>query len=237
MAVESLTRRPMREVIIAFNAAAKPLGVTLRPGCVAGEPEEVYEILSVYQHQPSHAFPFEVVMTFYQDGALDLFLGASEDDALGEVALKVAHGGACVAVRERDADMAALAREMLVPLARQRMLLAVQGALTPDLLKPPYCHQPDNPTAGHCYAAAEALYHLLGGKAAGLTPQVGRDETGGTHWWLRTDEGRIIDPTAEQYTSRGLTPPYAHGKGAGFLTRKPSRRAQALIARVRPEKE
>lgn len=83
----------------------------------------------------------------------------------------------------------------------------VVRVLSPDLLKPEYRNQPGNPTFGHCYAAAEAVYHLLGGRQAGLVPMHGRDGQGITHWWLRSAEG-IIDPTADQYLRRGLNPPY-----------------------------
>jgi hypothetical protein len=106
---------------------------------------------------------------------------------------------------------------------------------TPDLLSRAYRRQwtPQHPPGfGACYVAAECLYHLLGGKAAGYQPQVGRDAEGGTHWWL-TGPGGIIDPTAAQYTARGLEPPYAQGRGCGFLTREPSRRARLLTARLR----
>jgi hypothetical protein len=60
---------------------------------------------------------------------------------------------------------------------------------------------------------------------------VGRSASG-THWWLRDKDGRIIDATAEQFTSEGLEPPYANVHGTGFLTKKPSKRAQAIIDRL-----
>lgn len=110
----------------------------------------------------------------------------------------------------------------------------VKWALTPELLKPAYrfMHDPANPTAGHCYHAAEALWHLLGARPAGWFPQVYRESDGITHWWLRHDNGSIADPTADQYTLLGETPPYARGKGCGFLTLQPSRRAAIVMRRV-----
>jgi hypothetical protein len=105
----------------------------------------------------------------------------------------------------------------------------VQGALTPDLLKPgPWTSNP-RPFAGHCYAASEALFHLCGGRESGLTPMVIRHE-GATHWFLRTwGTKEIIDPTAEQFE----TPvPYSKARGCGFLTARPSKRAQVIIDRV-----
>jgi hypothetical protein len=117
-------------------------------------------------------------------------------------------------------------------LARTTMV-RIQRALAPDLLSKGYRDRPAaHPTAGHCYVASEALYHALGGKAAGLTPQVGRDCLGGTHWWLRDSTGTVLDATAEQYTAQGLVPPYATGRGAGFLTKDPSRRARELMQRA-----
>lgn len=115
----------------------------------------------------------------------------------------------------------------------QALIWRIQQALSPDLLSKSYkdCAQV-HPVAGHCYAAAEALYHALGGLQAGLTPQVARDPEGGTHWWLRDREGAILDPTKEQYIAVGKQPPYLTGRGAGFLTRQPSRRARTILQRA-----
>jgi hypothetical protein len=77
---------------------------------------------------------------------------------------------------------------------------------------------------GNCYVASEALYHLLGGKAAGWTPMTMRHE-GDTHWFLRHESGTIVDPTAGQFQE---PPDYARARGCGFLTREPSRRADEL---------
>lgn len=110
---------------------------------------------------------------------------------------------------------------------------AVVESLTPDLLRPRYRALAGGPTAGHCYHAAEALHHLLGGRAAGWTPQVHRDRADGvTHWWLRHADGRVADPTADQFVSQGLEPPYALGRGCGFMTRRPSRPAQTILSRI-----
>lgn len=110
----------------------------------------------------------------------------------------------------------------------------IKQHLTPDLLKPRFRRKAEgqHPTFGHCYVAAEALYHLLGGREAGLKAVRGRDDQGIVHWWLEDAEGAILDPTAEQYTSKGLSPPYERGRAAGFLTREPSKRARVLMDRV-----
>jgi hypothetical protein len=86
---------------------------------------------------------------------------------------------------------------------------------------------------GNCYVTCEALYHLLGGKNAGLTPHTVRHE-GAVHWYLRLEKRSIdgiysaviIDPTASQFKS---LPPYYKGRGRGFLTKKPSKRARAMM--------
>ena len=59
------------------------------------------------------------------------------------------------------------------------------------------------------------------------------DEGGhATHWWLvNRQHGAILDPTAEQYLPE--KPPYHWGRGSGFLTVKPSKRAQIVIDRIR----
>ena len=105
----------------------------------------------------------------------------------------------------------------------------VRDNLTPDLLKPGYGG--DNPVQGHCYVASEALYHLVGGARSGLKPKRMRMPDGAVHWWLEDAEGNVIDPTHDQYAEI----PYEEGRGGGFLTREPSKRAQALIRKVKGE--
>lgn len=82
---------------------------------------------------------------------------------------------------------------------------------------------------GPCYPASEALYHLLGGKDAGLTP-MRIDHEGVSHWYLRweplTGGTFYIDPTSTQFD----TPvPYEKGRGTGFMTKEPSKRARELM--------
>lgn len=113
----------------------------------------------------------------------------------------------------------------------QELKTAIVAELSPDLLKPQYLRMRNrNRYTGHCYVASEALFYLSGGRASGLTPQVIRHE-GGVHWYLkRASDGRIFDLTWRQFS----TPvPYAEGRGCGFLTRKPSKRCQILLRRVR----
>jgi hypothetical protein len=90
---------------------------------------------------------------------------------------------------------------------------------------------------GQCYAASEAAYHLLGGKAAGYTPVVARVEASNspwaTHWWLRGPDGTIFDVTAGQFS---YPFPYSTGRGSGFLTKNPSKKAQEIINAVKIQK-
>jgi hypothetical protein len=83
---------------------------------------------------------------------------------------------------------------------------------------------------GQCYPATEAVYHLAGGKDAGLTPMVCRysnDEL--THWWLRGPNQEVYDPTSAQFPESF---PYEQGKGCGFLTKEPSKRAREIMEKI-----
>ena len=83
---------------------------------------------------------------------------------------------------------------------------------------------------GNCYVSSEALYHLLGGKAAGWVPQVMQTRLG-THWFLRhRPTGLVVDITATQF---GCAPPrYATARGTGFLTKGPSKRAKEMMDKL-----
>ena len=136
-------------------------------------------------------------------------------------------------VWQHDLSEHGIVRENHLLASSSEVIKEIHSVLSPDLLKPEYRKVAgQSPLYGHCYAATEALYHLLGGKSAGLTPQRARDVHGVTHWWLKTAAGEILDPTVEQYTFRGEEPPYEKGVGSGFLTREPSKRAREIIRRV-----
>ena len=117
-----------------------------------------------------------------------------------------------------------------------KLINDIQSVLNDYLLTAKYAQLPrQSKTEGHCYAASEALYHMLGGKTAGYVPQVAsfiENNEKLTHWWLKNQDGKIFDPTAEQFTAIGQKPPYELGKGAGFLTKLPSKRASTIIKRV-----
>lgn len=130
-----------------------------------------------------------------------------------------------------------------------RLIDALVPHLDPALLSKDYRAEwsPTNPTAGFCSIAAEAAYFLLGGVKQGWVAMVAADPEGGTHWWLErsTSQGRErFDPTAAQYLSQGLTPPYERGRPSGFMgqrqdpghpygfDRRPGRRAEAVLTGV-----
>lgn len=79
--------------------------------------------------------------------------------------------------------------------------------------------------SGHCYVASEVYYHLSGGKNSNLKPATVNHE-GVVHWFLRDPAGNVIDLTGEQFKTR---PAYKLGRGRGFLTSKPSKRAKKVI--------
>lgn len=121
------------------------------------------------------------------------------------------------------------------------LVIAVQSVLSPDLLKPEWrriARRSRCPLSGHCYAASEAIFHMLGGVGQGWGAQVLTSRTwpeglrkGQTHWFLKNRlTGAIIDATSGQFGN--LVPKHEAGVGCGFLTRTPSRRAAEIISRV-----
>jgi hypothetical protein len=93
-----------------------------------------------------------------------------------------------------------------------------------DLRRPPYRGDP-NPYTGHCYVASEAVRELADEPLKPCTVR----HAGTVHWYLASPTGEIVDPTADQFSS---PPPYAAGCGRGFLTARPSKRAQELLRRI-----
>mgnify|MGYP006339512755 CR=1 FL=1 len=82
---------------------------------------------------------------------------------------------------------------------------------------------------GNCYVTSEALFHNLGGKAAGWKPMLLR-VNGGTHWFLQHSSGLILDATAKQFGGQKLD--YSKARGNGFLTVSPSKRARRLMEQL-----
>ncbi len=113
-----------------------------------------------------------------------------------------------------------------------RWIGKIKNSLSPDLLKTEYrVANENNPMFGHCYVATETLYHLM--DSDDVKPCCGRDDDGIVHWWLEyRKSGKRIDVTAEQYLSVGKVPPYENGRGSGFLTKEPSKRARLVMDKV-----
>lgn len=83
-----------------------------------------------------------------------------------------------------------------------------------------------NQQKGNCYAASEALYHILGAEWKPMVMRV----RGGTHWFLRHNSGIVIDPSIQQFKKK--KPDYSKARGCGFLTKKPSKRAKELMSKL-----
>jgi hypothetical protein len=90
-----------------------------------------------------------------------------------------------------------------------------------------YKNNNNHPLAGFCYILSEAYFHLSGGKNSGLKPCNIRHE-GASYWYLVDKENNIIDLTASQFEK---LPNYDEGRGRGFLTKLPSKRAKILMER------
>lgn len=85
---------------------------------------------------------------------------------------------------------------------------------------------PSPETRGNCYVTSEAVYHLTGAHNGPWRPQTLRHE-GDVHWYLKNKfTGEILDLTVAQF---GTMPDYSFGRGRGFLTKEPSRRAVDLM--------
>ena len=100
-------------------------------------------------------------------------------------------------------------------------------ALTPGLLKSKYRklqEQGAHPMTGHCYVACEALHHLMDKQTEIYFVR----HEGDPHWFLKL-EGRIVDPTVDQFQT---VPKYEHARHAAFLTKEPSKRARILMLRL-----
>lgn len=114
----------------------------------------------------------------------------------------------------------------------RRVTAAVVASLSVDLLKPRYraAAAGKHKTFGHCYAASEAVFYLLGGKESPYSPHVLRIP-GGTHWFLKHKvTGKALDPTAKQFPQPVR---YENAVRCPFLTRGPSKRAAIIIERAR----
>lgn len=116
------------------------------------------------------------------------------------------------------------------------LIKKIQSVLTDDLLAHKYKSvERKSNLEGHDYSTSEALFYLLGGKSSNLTLQAASFEKNGeahTHWWIKSHDGQILDPTAEQFYAIGKEPPYEQGKKVEFLTKEPSKKTIAIINRI-----
>ena len=86
---------------------------------------------------------------------------------------------------------------------------------------------------GYCYAASEVLYRLTGGNEKWQIKFLKDPDywSNGTHYFLkRRSNGDFVDITSEQYTERGISVPYFHGKGRGLQNISNKARALARYA-------
>lgn len=107
--------------------------------------------------------------------------------------------------------------------AMETVFVALHRDGADDLRRAPW-RGSRNPFLGHCYVACEAVAAL---SDEHLRPHHVRVPGYGNHWFLRGEDNRVIDPTRGQYVHE---PPYAKGRGCGFLTKLPSKRCIALLA-------
>ena len=114
------------------------------------------------------------------------------------------------------------------PLKRevQRVLRDDDGSLS----NPRYAGGPGR-FDGYGYVAAEAYFHLAGGRDAGLRPTQ-LLHRGSSRWWLTDDRGRVIDLAL----GHGDKPdfPYERGKSRPFRGTRAgiSRAAKAIVDAV-----
>lgn len=110
------------------------------------------------------------------------------------------------------------------------LIARVRACLTDDLLKPDQRkRERRTPSAGHCYVASEALWHLTGRELSVFRIE----HEGNSHWFLAnflTKPPFIVDATADQFES---PPPYFEARHAAFMTKEPSKRAVELMRRMK----
>jgi len=102
--------------------------------------------------------------------------------------------------------------------------------------------------AGQCYQVCEAYYHGVEADVREqLTPQqitftvehflFDDDELEISHWFLKHDDGTIIDPTAEQFEAMSVDVPYDQATGRGFVPPSPSKESRVLLDAVQSEEK
>lgn len=113
-------------------------------------------------------------------------------------------------------------------MSSETLLKRVRTFLSGDdeLRKSEYKGEPG--LTGHCYVAAEAIFHLTGGYDEWYVCRLSHEGT--THWFLEDkSEGEILDPTSDQFNT---TPDYSERTRTGFMTKEPSNRAEVVIEEI-----
>jgi uncharacterized protein (DUF362 family) len=92
-------------------------------------------------------------------------------------------------------------------------------------LKPNYKNtwSPERPTTGYCYVVAEVVYHYIAPN--GSKPYVINFGNGYTHWFVKDNNEKIIDLTADQF-DQPLD--YSKAKPQNFMTHTISKRGRIL---------
>ncbi len=106
--------------------------------------------------------------------------------------------------------------------------------LTPDLLPKKWIERNStNPMFGHCHNSSACLQKIFGSKNIKLWR--GLDDEDIWHWWAVDLNDKLIDITADQYTSQDRTPPYDKGAKSSMLGFEYRIRVLTLLGRVTEE--
>lgn len=115
-----------------------------------------------------------------------------------------------------------------------KVIASIRNNLTIDLLPKKMVERNikggSNGSFGHCHTASGVLYKIFGPKNLHMYRAL--DDEGIYHWWVVDKNGKIIDPTSEQYTLLGRQPPYDKGEKAGMLGFDYKKRVLSLLERV-----
>ena len=90
-----------------------------------------------------------------------------------------------------------------------------------------------NGTYGHCHNAAGVIYKFFGYKNVHMYRAL--DDENLYHWWIVDKQGKIVDPTSEQYTMLGKVPPYDKGEKSGMLGFEYKKRVNRLYETVKSD--
>lgn len=119
----------------------------------------------------------------------------------------------------------------------QKVITSIRNNLTIDLLPKKMQERNinggSNSTYGHCHTASGVIYKIFGSKNVHMYRAL--DDESLYHWWIVDKNGKLVDPTHEQYTLLGRTPPYAQGKKASMLGFEYRKRVSTLLERVQKD--